>query len=313
MNNPLFGGMTPQSHDVRDTVTFAATPNLLGNDREQKDMLIPDHSGPPSDSSTVPDHRAEGGVANPYLVGLNDNRPTASVPAHNQDTNARQHTQGGIWPGVAGLDYPHQHSPQAPGISTHIQPAIGVDTPEPPQQKQLKPLTPAIYDALAFDTPSYHQGIPLMIENPAGSTRSGKEPDGHEWQTQMLHDYGYIQGVDGADGEELDCYVGPDPMANRVYVVHQNCPETGEYDEDKVMMGFGSEAEAKEAYLKHYDISSVPIDQFKTYITPGSGGETSGSGDKMPFTWKPHKRRGDKTDNFSAFVSRVADTLFRGG
>ncbi len=298
-----------------ERVQFAATPNLLGNDREQKDMLIPDHTGPPTDTSALPDHRAEGGVANPYLVGLNDNRPTPSVPTTHQDTNARQHTQGGIWPGVAGLDYPHQHSPQAPGISTHIQPAIGVDTPDRlpgAEEKELKPLTPSIYEGgyYRFDSPSYYQGIPLMIENPAGSIRSGKEPDGHQWQTHMLHDYGYIQGVDGADGEELDCYVGPDPTSNHVYVIHQNCPDTGEYDEDKVMMGFKSEEEAKEAYLKHYDrpgylgpISSVPIDQFKSYLN------AKGEGD-IPFAWKPHKRRGDKQENFSAFVHRLSHTMF---
>lgn len=294
---------------------YAASPNLLGNDREQKDMLIPDHSGPPTDTSALPDHRAEGGVANPYLVGLNDNRPTASVPAWNKDTNARQHTQGGIWPGVAGLDYPHQHSPQAPGISTQIQPAIGVDTPEPPAsggEEPLKNLTPAIYSTMAFDSPSYYQGIPIMIENPVGSVRSGKDPDGHQWQTEMVHDYGYIQGVDGADGEELDCYIGPDPTANHVYVVHQNCPDTGEYDEDKVMMGFRSIEEAQEAYLKHYDrpeylgpISSVPMDEFKDYIGGGNGRST-------PVTWKPHKRRGVERQNFSAFVGRVASTLFGG-
>ena len=38
-----------------------------------------------------------------------------------------------------------------------------------------------------------------------------------------------------------------------MYVVEQVSPETGLYDEDKVMLGFDSEEQAKAAYLAHYD------------------------------------------------------------
>jgi hypothetical protein len=114
------------------------------------------------------------------------------------------------------------------------------------------------------------QGMDISIENRKGSTRSGTDKDGHEWHTFMNFDYGYIRVTVGRDKDHLDCYVGPNLDADTVYIVHQNDPVTGEYDEDKVMIGFDSEGEAKEAYLKQYDrpgflgpIDKMGIDAFK--------------------------------------------------
>jgi len=67
-----------------------------------------------------------------------------------------------------------------------------------------------------------------------------------------------------------NCYVGPNPESEIVYIVNQNDPTTGEFDEQKVMLGFNSEKEAKAAYLKQYDrpgffgdIVKMDIDTFK--------------------------------------------------
>lgn len=68
----------------------------------------------------------------------------------------------------------------------------------------------------------------------------------------MKHDYGFIDGHVGADDDELDCYLGPDESAPFVYVVHQmKAPDYKRFDEDKIFLGFGSEADAKAAYLAH--------------------------------------------------------------
>lgn len=115
------------------------------------------------------------------------------------------------------------------------------------------------------------QGLEIAIENPTGSTRRGKKPDGTEWQTQMRNDYGYVCRSEGVDGDEVDVYLGPDlDGASMVYVVHQRkAGDWKAYDEDKVMLGFTSEADACEAYLKHYDdprflgpITAMPVDKF---------------------------------------------------
>lgn len=97
------------------------------------------------------------------------------------------------------------------------------------------------------------QGMDISIENRKGSVRRGVDKDGHEWETKMHFDYGYIRGTVGKDKDHLDCYIGPDPESEKVFVVHQNDPVTGTYDEDKIMFGFEGPEEAKAAYLKQYD------------------------------------------------------------
>jgi hypothetical protein len=86
----------------------------------------------------------------------------------------------------------------------------------------------------------------------------------------MHFDYGYIRGTEGVDGDHVDVYIGPNEEALKVYVVHQNDPVTGKYDEDKVMLGFDSLYEAKKAYMKQYDrpgflggIDILPLEQFR--------------------------------------------------
>lgn len=127
------------------------------------------------------------------------------------------------------------------------------------------------------------QGLEITIENPAGSTRSGVDEDGHEWETKMKYDYGFLRRVKGADDEGVDVYVGPVEDAEFAYVVHQNCPDTKQFDEDKVMLGFGTAEKAREAYLAHYDnpdffgsMTAIPIDTFKEAV--------NSKGDK--FKWK---------------------------
>jgi hypothetical protein len=113
-------------------------------------------------------------------------------------------------------------------------------------------------------------GMDISIENKKGSTRSGTDKDGHEWHTHMNYDYGYIRGTVGKDKDHVDCYIGSNPEAETVFIVHQNDPVTGEYDEDKAMLGFDSENEAREAYLSQYDrpgflgdIDAMGIETFK--------------------------------------------------
>jgi hypothetical protein len=116
-------------------------------------------------------------------------------------------------------------------------------------------------------------GFNISVENKAGSIRSGKDKDGHEWQCKMNYDYGYIRGSVGVDGDHVDVYIGPDEEAPEVYIVHQNDPVTGKYDEDKVMLGFSSEKAARQAYLKQYDrpgflgdIDTLSLEEFREKV-----------------------------------------------
>jgi len=113
------------------------------------------------------------------------------------------------------------------------------------------------------------QGIPISIENRKGSIRSGEGPEG-EWKTKMKHPYGYIKGTKGLDGDQLDCFVGPDENVGFAYVVHSKKPPNFKKDdEDKVMLGFSSAKTAKRVFLQHYDdpkffggMDTIPMAQF---------------------------------------------------
>lgn len=103
-----------------------------------------------------------------------------------------------------------------------------------------------------------YQGIPLRIENPRGSVRTGVSPRGQRWTVRMLCHYGEIPGTIGADNEPLDVYVGPDSQAEVAYVIHQrNVDGTRTYDESKIMLGFATQAEAVSAWAAHF--ASVPL------------------------------------------------------
>ena len=113
-------------------------------------------------------------------------------------------------------------------------------------------------------------GMDISIENKKGSVRSGVDKDGHEWAIKMAYDYGYIRGTVGKDKDHVDVYIGNNPESEKVFIVHQNDPTTGKYDEDKVMLGFNSAKEAKAAYLRQYDrpgffgeMVEMSIEEFK--------------------------------------------------
>jgi hypothetical protein len=116
-------------------------------------------------------------------------------------------------------------------------------------------------------------GLTISIENKKGSVRSGVDKDGHEWHSKMYYDYGYIRGTEGVDGDHVDVYIGGNEAARNVYIVHQNDPVTGKYDEDKVMLGLDSLNEARAAYLKQYDrpgflgkIAIMSIEEFREKV-----------------------------------------------
>ena len=90
----------------------------------------------------------------------------------------------------------------------------------------------------------------------------------------MNNTYGYIKGTKGVDGDHIDMYLSDNPTEGNVYVIDQINPKTREFDEHKVMYGFNSENEAKDAYLSNYSkgwkglgkITEVSKDEFKKWI-----------------------------------------------
>lgn len=117
-------------------------------------------------------------------------------------------------------------------------------------------------------------GFDVSIENPKGSVRKGKDADGNEWENTINNDYGYIRGTQGVDGDHIDIFLSDNPSEGNVYVIDQVNPETGEFDEHKVMYGFNSAEEAQAAYLSNYSpgwkglgaISEVSKEGFRSWV-----------------------------------------------
>lgn len=120
-------------------------------------------------------------------------------------------------------------------------------------------------------------GYDYTIENPKGSTRSGKDANGKEWKVTMHDTYGYIRGKFGKDGDHLDMFINDkadlDNWNGDVFVVDQVNPD-GSFDEHKVMYGYDSMDDAKKAYLANYSkgwkglgsITGVSKDEFDKWL-----------------------------------------------
>lgn len=120
-------------------------------------------------------------------------------------------------------------------------------------------------------------GYDYTIENPKGSTRSGKDADGKEWKVTMHDTYGYIRGKFGKDGDHLDMFINDkadlDNWNGDVFVIDQVNPD-GSFDEHKVMYGYDSMDDAKNAYLANYsdgwqglgNITGVSKDEFDKWL-----------------------------------------------
>lgn len=121
-------------------------------------------------------------------------------------------------------------------------------------------------------------GYDYTVETPKGVTRSGKDEQGKPWSVTMHDTYGYILGKIGVDGDHIDMFINDaadlDTFDGNVYVVDQVNPETGEFDEHKVVFGYPSEEAATEAYLANYSkgwkglgkVTSVPKATFDKWL-----------------------------------------------
>jgi hypothetical protein len=126
-------------------------------------------------------------------------------------------------------------------------------------------------------THRFFQGLDITIENLKGHSRSGVGRDGKRWSVKMPAHYGYIKRTEGADGDHVDCYIGPNDKSDQVFVVDQKDAETGRFDEHKCLIGFNSEKEAVKTYragfsdgkdrVKH--VQRMTMDQFRKWLDRG--------------------------------------------
>ena len=148
-------------------------------------------------------------------------------------------------------------------------------------------------------------GLPISIENRVGTTRSGEGPEG-PWSVTMPYDYGYIKGTEGADGDQIDVCIGPlGELSDDAHIINQKNPVTGEFDEHKIMLGWGSREEAVQAYRNGRDdegkqtlgsVITVPVAMLKEWVRAGHKTEEAvlkalGEGDDLEEICKSEQTR----------------------
>lgn len=105
-------------------------------------------------------------------------------------------------------------------------------------------------DALSFSVlgQRHFQGIPCVVEQPPGFNRRGEpQPGGAA--------YGYIQRTVGMDGDNVDCFFGPDEDCFMAWVINQG----GDDPEHKCMLGFRRWGDALAAYGDAYPEAPLPV------------------------------------------------------
>ena len=123
------------------------------------------------------------------------------------------------------------------------------------------------------------QGLDVAIENPEGTERRGTDPDGNEWSVTMPAHYGYVKRTEGADGDQVDVYVGKAPEAGTVFVVNQVDAKTKKFNEHKAFIGFADQTEVESTYDAAFDDGKGPerrqsivpmqMDEFKKWLKDG--------------------------------------------
>lgn len=121
---------------------------------------------------------------------------------------------------------------------------------------------------------AWNTGLYMVVETPKGTIRRG-----YGWECTMPADYGYIRAATGADGDQLDAYLGPDPSSSYVLVIDQLTKPNGapaKFDEHKVMLGYPDKETALSDYVLSYSdgkgaprigaATEMSIDQFKKWM-----------------------------------------------
>lgn len=136
-------------------------------------------------------------------------------------------------------------------------------------------------------------GLDVSIETPKGEKRVG-------YDVPLAEHYGYIRRTEGADGDKVDAFIGPNPESNKVFIINQRkVTKTGSsFDEHKVMIGFEKKGDAIKAYMLSYprgwkgfgSIVEMSVDGLKDWLKNGNKNEPAVVGHKLEFLKEARSR-----------------------
>jgi len=303
---PLVGqieraGRQGQAAAAREPVTIDAAPERAA--LPAPDSIVVDRQGNAQRGPTAPwvRYNDQGGR------GMDQQAPTAQrLPQDRFEYLAKPDGNPFQAPGAAKASKAYREAMKAGRGPEVIQKAGGyvVRVPVEPARYEMRPLDAAAHEAATSpnnDLPAPTQaqieagnykkgkirlhGLDISIESPQGSERTGTSPDGTEWRHTMSDHYGYIKRTTGADGEQVDVYVGPQHDSNKAFVIDQLNQQDGSFDEHKVMLGYPDEASAVAAYRSNFGkgwkvgpVSAMSVDEFKQWLKDGNQTKPAATG-----------------------------------
>lgn len=215
-----------------------------------------------------------GKVLDMFLVKPNDELGTSE----HRDANARAREMKGWWDKKAGGFMLRSEEDARQFAEQTFRNPIGTTSSanEVQAAREITNTNPTEAQKKAGNYSKGHikvDGYDIVLENPKGSIRSGKDANGKAWSITMNYDYGYISRTEGVDGDHIDVYLSANPASGKVYVVDQINQSDGSFDEHKVMYGFPSMEAAREAYASQYEdgwkvgpITEVSREEFKKWV-----------------------------------------------
>ena len=222
--------------------------------------------GGPPPAPALPEGRV--GPASPMIEA-----PKEAVDAGTSPADVAQPSQLPGQAGVGGVD-----GAPSPAAAPAVEPAVGNPPPaqvgtraapariEGPKDleapRSVVNTEPTPDQAEAGNYRKAHivvDGLPISIENPKGSIRRGMSPDGTPWVSPpMPADYGYVKGTRARDGDQIDAFIGHDGPQPHAFVIDQHDPETGKFDEPKVLMHVKDMGDAARIYAASFGDGSAP-------------------------------------------------------
>lgn len=179
--------------------------------------------------------------------------------------------------------------------------------------------TPTPAQAVAENYPKAHvmvTGLPVTIETPKGGLRKGVGPDGKPWSVKLKNAYGYIKRSLGADGDQVDVYVGDDPKSPFVHVIDQHNLD-GSFDEHKVVLATRIKSDATAIYdagfsdgsgpQRRGNVVMMPRSQFKNWLASGDTTKPAARTTVTPEVTTAPKSNADAQDALQQQV--VADNM----
>lgn len=238
-------GQTSAATGIQPEAQPEPEPQIASSSATDPEAATPESSLPPAAAATESSTEETSEVSSVAAPG--ERTPGVAQSAETASTEAGQTAAGGDSASATDTQSKRTQQEQTDTAAHEAATSPQNDLPEPTEAQKKAGNYKVGRTSVS--------GLPISIENPTGSTRSGTDAGGKPWSVTMQSHYGYIRKSEGKDGDHVDVFIKegtPEDFDGPVYVVLQRDPKTGAFDEHKSVIGAASSKEAYEIYAANY-------------------------------------------------------------